>query len=138
MRMNPPSKPQAFPANTPGELPVRRRPAHGVLLVEGQPTIVFLTCCTKDRRPWLAVPEVQDALFHVWTEATAWLVGRYVLMPDHLHLFAGLAEEAVPFDNWVRYWKPQFTRRHGQPAHRWQSGHWDTRLRTQPVSQAKS
>jgi len=31
---------------------------------------------------------VHDLLCSVWREATAWLVGRYVIMPDHVHLFA--------------------------------------------------
>ena len=39
--------------------PRRKRPAHGVLAVDGQPTIVFDTVCTKNRDPWLARDEVQ-------------------------------------------------------------------------------
>jgi putative transposase len=65
-------------------------------------------------------------------------------MPDHIHLFAApgpivdsnrlsgsfaLPGTVIPFDNWVRYWKSQFSKRHRNPAHRWQTDHWDTRLR---------
>jgi hypothetical protein len=32
-------------------------------------------------------------------------------------------------DNWVRFWKSQFTKKHGDKQHRWQPHHWDTRLR---------
>lgn len=113
----------------PPPCPSRRRPAHGVLIRPFQPTIVFVTVCTADHRPWLATAEVHLLLREVWEEASAWLVGRYVIMPSHLHLFAGLGELELPLDNWVRYWKSQFTRRHGRPEHRWQAGHWDTRLR---------
>jgi putative transposase len=109
--------------------PVRAHPAHGVLVIEGRPTIVFLTVCTKDRAPWLAARDVHDALLEVWREATAWLVGQYVLMPDHLHLFAGMVSETIPLDNWVKYWKSQFRKHHKRPDRRFQPDHWDTRVR---------
>ena len=68
--------------------PQRKRPASGVFLSRGKTTIVHVSVCTRRRRRWLATPEVHDLLTHVWREATAWLVGRYVIMPDHIHLFA--------------------------------------------------
>jgi hypothetical protein len=60
----------------------RKKPAHGVWVDQARPTIVFVTVCTKDRRPWLATKGNHETLRIVWTEATAWVVGRYVLMPD--------------------------------------------------------
>jgi REP element-mobilizing transposase RayT len=123
---NPDESPDAGPPN-------RRRPTHGVRIVDGQPTIVFLTVCTKDRQRWLACPDVQRTLVEVWGEATAWLVGRFVLMPDHLHLFAGLSDEAHTLDGWVRYWKSQFSRRRGPQRQRWQADHWDTRVRSEAL-----
>jgi putative transposase len=111
------------------DLPQRAHPAHGVARELNKPTIVFLTVCTKGRQRWLASEDVHDLLRSVWSAATAWLVGRYVIMPDHLHLFAGPNGLEIPFDNWVRYWKSQFTRLHNDPSHRWQSDHWDRRLR---------
>jgi putative transposase len=109
-------------------LPDRKHPVHGVLASDS-PTIVFLTVCTQDRRPWLAASAVHEALRQVWTEARAWLVGRYVIMPDHVHLFAAPGELTIPFDHWVRYWKSQFTRQHRVREHSWQVDHWDRRLR---------
>ena len=136
--------------------PQRKHPAHGVWVVSSHPTIVFLTVCTKDRLPWLATPEVHALLRSIWMGATAWFVGKYVIMPDHVHLFAapgevmgygsagaspshpagaspshpaGASPSHVPLEHWVRFWKSQFTRRHRTPGHRWQAGHWDTRLR---------
>jgi putative transposase len=117
--------------------PGRKRPAHGVVCTEGQPTIVFLTVCTKNRRSWLASQDVHDTLIDVWTNATAWIVGRYVVMPDHIHLFAGMIDETIPLDNWVRYWKSQFTRQHKRAIDRWQPDHWDTRMRNEPMYEAK-
>ncbi|MET0253874.1 MAG: hypothetical protein ABW214_07565 [Terrimicrobiaceae bacterium] len=44
----------------------RKHPAHGVPIDLGKPTIVFLTVCTKDRKPWLACDEAHDLLREVW------------------------------------------------------------------------
>ena len=64
-------------------------PAHGVQVDPTGPTIVFLTVCTKDRKPWLALRgEPPLLLVRSGAVAQAWRVGRYVLMPDHIHLFA--------------------------------------------------
>lgn len=107
----------------------RKRPAHGLITSAGQATIVFVTVCTRERERWLASRTIHNLLIEVWQEASAWLVGRYVVMPDHIHLFAAPGELQEPLENWIRFWKSQFTRRHGSKEHRWQSGYWDTRLR---------
>ncbi|PYV82747.1 MAG: hypothetical protein DMG05_27565 [Acidobacteria bacterium] len=114
----------------PDQLPFRKYPTHGVKISSEGPTIVFLTACAKNRVAWLATDEVHLLLRQVWTEATAWLVGHYVIMPDHIHLFAAPGHPFVSFDNWVQYWKSQFSKRSPPaPAHRWETDHWDTRLR---------
>jgi putative transposase len=119
------------------ELPVRRQPVHGVKVTADGPTIIFLTVCTKGRRPWLARPPVHELLHDIWRAADKWLVGRYIVMPDHVHLFAGLTTGDVPLDNWVRYWKSQFTKAYGQPECGWETGHWDTRMRTAAQDEEK-
>ena len=132
----------AEPPPPKSQRPPRRHPAHGILVSSHTPTIVFLTVCTKGRKPWLATREVHELLRAVWGDARAWLVGRYVLMPDHVHLFCAPNEEGSagaspsrvevalpPLDNWVRYWKSQFSKRDQNPQRRWQVDHWDTRLR---------
>src|ERR1051326_2834423 len=131
----------------PKSLPSRQHPAHGVRSDSHDPIIIFLTVCTKDRSPWLANAEVHSLLREVWSGADAWLIGQYVIMPEHLHLFAapnpvwegevreglatpvGAPAEPPSFDSWVRYWKSQFTKRHGNVEHQWQPDHWDRRLR---------
>jgi hypothetical protein len=67
----------------------RRKPAQGVRIEAGQPTILFLTVCAVRPATWLATEVVQDSLVKIWREADGWLVGNYLLMPDHLHLFCG-------------------------------------------------
>jgi len=109
--------------------PIRRTPVHGVRVSLGKPTIVFVTVCTKDRQPWLAQPEVHEAIRRIWQESTAWLVGRYVLMPDHMHFFCAPHRLDQPLGRWIAFWKRRFTRLHVPGTGRWQRDYWDTRLR---------
>ena len=83
---------------------------------------------TKNRSPWLATHEVHALLREAWREASAWWVGRYVVMPQHTHFFAAPGEMEIPFDNWMRYWRSQFSKRHRNPDHRWQTYCWDTQM----------
>jgi hypothetical protein len=89
----------------------RRKPASGVVISLGEPTIVFVTVCSEQRVPWIAQPPVHESLKEVWAQADAWLVGHYQLMPDHIHLFAAPRNLAIPFNRWMSYWKGLFTRK---------------------------
>ena len=114
---------------TPNDEPGRKRPARGVRVSLDEPTIVFLTICSDNRDPWLAQKSVQDSLEDIWREANTWLVGYYLLMPDHLHLFCAPRDLNFTLQQWVSYWKSQFKRRHSTQPWRWQRNFWDTRLR---------
>ena len=92
-----------------------------------RPTVVFVTVCTKNRRSILASAKVHDALIETWSHATAWLVGRYVVMPDHMHLFAIPGPQPLPLGNWVAFWKSRLARKVGTGI--WQEGYWDRTLR---------
>jgi putative transposase len=107
----------------------RKHPARGVFVSLGQPTIVFLTVCTKGREPWLAQEHVHKSLCDVWSNANAWLVGHYILMPDHLHLFCAPSNLEVSLNTWVAYWKRQLSCLHLPNTGGWQRNCWDTRLR---------
>jgi len=109
--------------------PTRKHPTHGVRFVLDQPTIVFDTVCTKGRRPWLANDEVHALLCEIWQDATAWLMGRYIILPDHIHFFAGATKSSIEYDHWVTYWKSQFSKYHKNRDHRWLTDHWDRRIR---------
>jgi putative transposase len=108
----------------------RKRPVHGVNIQVNAPTIVFVTVCTDERRPWLASAENHDHLRQTWQDAQAWLVGRYVLMPDHLHLFAAPGRLGISLENWIKYWKSQFTNKQFISDQKWQANHWDRRMRS--------
>ena len=52
--------------------------------------VYFITACTCHRRPILASAAVMSILLREWEAAKdrhGWLVGRYVIMPDHVHFF---------------------------------------------------
>ncbi|MCA1659790.1 MAG: transposase [Verrucomicrobiaceae bacterium] len=93
--------------------------------------IVYVTLCTKYRRKILATPEAHDAIVEWWKAATAWLVGRYVVMPDHIHFFCtpnGI--DAPSLEKWMSYWKSMVTRTLRQPKDSlWLRHHWDRQLR---------
>ena len=111
------------------ELPHRRKPAEGVRIDLGGATIVFVTVCTKDRRRWLACEQAHRLLVHVWRQVDAWLTGRYVLMPDHLHLFAAPRDLRFTMERWLQYWKSQFTKAHKHEDWVWQAHAFHYRLR---------
>lgn len=99
--------------------------------------IVFLTTCTDRRRPLLAHPEVHAILRDVWTQSAprnGWFVGQYVLMPDHVHLFASPGLAACSLAKWVQLWKAitakGIARALGQPGAVWQADYFDPYLRS--------
>ena len=85
--------------------PSRRHPAKGVFIFRDQPTIVFATICSRKRRSHLTNDSVHHALVESWRVATAWLVGFYLVMPDHLHLFCAPNGEDHTLEEWVSFWK---------------------------------
>jgi REP element-mobilizing transposase RayT len=77
-------------------------------------------------------PDIHDLLKHSWAEADAWRVGRYVLMPDHIHLFCAPGRhEYPPLKTWVQFWKSVASRRWPRKSEQpvWQKSFWDTQLR---------
>jgi putative transposase len=109
--------------------PQRSHPSKGVLFIENRPTLVFLTVCTRGRKRWLAHDLVHQQLRSVWLNSTDWMVGSYLLMPDHLHLFAWPGTGRLCFDMWIKVWKSRFSLVHQTPDHCWQAGSFHHRIR---------
>ena len=111
----------------------RKHPVHQPVNDQfNTPIIVFVTLCTKGRKAILANADAHAIIRAVWTEASSWLVGRYVIMPDHVHLFCAPGElVAKPLLKWVNFWKSisaqRWPRRADAPV--WQRHFWDTQLR---------
>lgn len=115
-------------------LPKRKSPAHPPpMALDDRAIVLFVTVCTKDRRPLLANEQIGDLLISWWQRAETWLVGRYVLMPDHLHLFCGPSNlDSPPLKKWVQFWKAGVTREWPEIVEKpiWQRNFWDRQLRS--------
>lgn len=122
-------------------VPLRKTPAHFPVSEKGNlSSIVFLTVCTKDRKPILAQDDVHDVLLRAWRDADQWSVGKYVVMPDHIHMFCGPAKIEYPsLKKWVQYWKTMASRRWPRPDEHpvWQVDSWDRQLRCDESYSAK-
>jgi len=121
--------------------PGRRHPIHQpVHERHNTPILVFVTVCTKDRKAILANPEVHEVIKSAWKSAKNWVVGRYVIMPDHLHLLCAPAS-LVPdsLSDWMGFWKWNATRYwpHRADLPIWQRHFWDTQLRCGENYEAK-
>ncbi len=92
--------------------PKRKRPPHYPAFDrDDAPVIHFVTVCAKDRRPLLASAGVHCAIVAAWKAADAFKVGRYVILPDHIHLFCAPTNVRPDYmKSWVRYWKSLTTR----------------------------
>ena len=119
----------------------RKRPVH---LTPNErhntPIIIFVTVCTKNRKKILADPAIHHCLKETWQTKTSWIVGKYVIMPDHIHLFCApgnLNFSAVA--EWVKFWKSHSARfwpyRNQSPV--WQRECWETQLRRHESYAAK-
>lgn len=76
--------------------------------------IYFLTACVAGRRPLLNNQVALKCFVDVWEKCAdldGWFIGRFVLMPDHVHLFALPSPTAKNRSSWLKVWKPVSARR---------------------------
>ncbi len=106
--------------------------------------LVFLTVVTHERRSLLANQTAFDALTGIWQnspEIDGWFVGDYLLMPDHVHLFARALIGAKPLAKWVGTWKSLSARRLasglGFKPPLWQQDYFDRFVRSAENYSAK-
>jgi putative transposase len=88
--------------------------------------IVFLTAATEARLPLLATHDAHKVLRDVWLQSAqlhGWYVGQYVIMPDHVHLFAWPDRDARSLPAWMRTWKSVSTMRINRMSD-WSGGIW--------------
>ena len=130
------------------ELPLRKHPSHNSVRERGfRSTILFVTVCTNGRAPILADIQMQCKILTAWANAGNWIVGRYVIMPDHIHFFCAPSKYPAPdFHKWMKFWKRLSTqmmseqsggrlspaaagRVSSRAAKLWQDGCWDTQMR---------
>ena len=73
-----------------------------------QHPIYFVTTCTYQRKAILAREEVAKILIHEWSSARerhGWAIGRYVIMPDHVHFFCAPELSAKTLPIFLGFWK---------------------------------
>ena len=110
-----------------------RRPPRLVNIFPQLRPLYFVTFNTHRRRPLLANEPVHRAFLEFARRAPqhgAWLC-RYVFMPDHVHLFVALADDA-DLSHWVQALKSVLGKTllalgHAKPY--WQEGFFDHLLR---------
>ena len=99
--------------------------------------LLFLTVCTAKRGRFLANECAHAILAQLWRDApchNGWWVGRYAVMPDHIHLFAMPGEKSVSLHRWISTWKSLSSRRivaeTGAIPPIWQRDYFDRFIRT--------
>ncbi len=108
----------------------RQSPMAGAHIFPGRPNIFFVTANAKDAIPWMANDIVHKSLEEIWRmEATAWLVGLYLIMPDHVHFFCAPYDTNFEIDQWIQFWKARFSRRHPGQSWAWQRKSFHHRIR---------
>jgi putative transposase len=110
----------------------RKRPAMTLPFDQGdEQRTIFLTVCTKAKKPILALPEIHQLMAFTWQKPNGWLVGDYLLMPDHVHLFCA-PSGGHSLQDWISFWKSESARKWPYPKQRpiWQRCYWDTKIRT--------
>jgi putative transposase len=114
-------------------LPERGRPTHLPAWERpNRPIVQFVTVCTQDRAPLLANDEAHVLLRQLWSEHTLYQVGRYMVMPDHLHFFCIPGSwPPEPLSRWVQFWKSAAARAWPERGIKvWQRGFWDVQILT--------
>jgi putative transposase len=97
--------------------------------------IYFIMFCTYDRKELLANSVVHGPFreFFVSAGKRNVLVGRYVIMPDHVHLFVDVGE-LVEISAWIKSLKNSVSKTlrqlGGRPPH-WQKGYFDHLVRSE-------
>ena len=86
----------------------RKRPSKNSVLLtrDSRAIILFVTVVTNFRQMVLDNKMALDCIIDAWRKADNWLVGRFIIMPDHIHFFC--APSTYPpsnFHRWMAYWK---------------------------------
>ena len=108
--------------------------------------LYLITTCTADRRPLLARPDAAEILIDEFRQAgqrRRWSIGRYVIMPDHLHFFCAEGGDGEPstLSRFVGLFKQWTSKRVagscGLPQPVWQREFFDHVLRSSESYESK-
>jgi REP element-mobilizing transposase RayT len=97
--------------------------------------VYFVTLCTERRKRILANDEVHEAFLEFARRSIEYGVspGRYVLMPDHIHVLVGFSLGSISLSLWVKSLRNRLSsilRRSGHPSPHWQKDFFDHLIRS--------
>lgn len=114
-----------------------RKHLHRLDVIFNEQPVFFITTCTAKRRKVLDSERMHEICLEVWKNAEelyGWYVGRYVVMPDHVHFFCTPKSDQATLQLFVGKWKEwtakYATRRHGIEMPLWQPEFFDHVLRS--------
>jgi putative transposase len=112
-----------------------KRPRRLELLFSSVRPFYFVTFNTHARRHLLACAEIQKAFCSFCERAQGHniAVGRYVIMPDHIHLFVAFSLTGLTLSEWIGALKTVLGKellRLGMKKPHWQEGFFDHVLRS--------
>ncbi|MBX3119414.1 MAG: transposase [Fimbriimonadaceae bacterium] len=123
------------------DLPKRLHPVHlPNKAYRNRSTILFVTVCTNHRKKILVDAQAAKTIVEAWQQAEKWKVGRYVILPDHIHFFCAPSERpAYSLSRWIKYWKALASKEWPLPDQHpiWQIDYWDRQLRSHENYNAK-
>jgi len=97
-----------------------------------QPTILLVTVTTRNRLQTLDNEQAVSAMVKAWQETNRWVVGNYLVMPDHIHLFCAPGTWAWDtVKSWVAYWKRLAGQNDPDLKSVFVYDCWDTQMRNQ-------
>jgi len=104
--------------------------------------VYFVTFCTHARRAILAATKIHEAFIAFSREATNRnvFVGRYILMPDHVHLYVKVPPPSETLSAWIKSLKNYLSKNlstQGVLSPHWQKGFFDHVLRSGESYSAK-
>jgi putative transposase len=128
--------------SAPKRLPQRKSPIHPETIIRlDQPILTFVTVCSFQRKKLFATEESVRVIISAWKSASEWLVGRYIIMPDHIHFFCSPSlNTSCALKNWIKFWKSRVSHSWPRPAEQpiWQRDFWDRQLRNNESYSEKS
>jgi putative transposase len=98
-----------------------------------QSVIIYVTMNVHKRRSVLNRADAVESILNAWKMANHWLIGRYVIMPEHIHFFCAPATVPVtPLKRWMEYWRFTATRSWPREDEKpiWQKDFFDRQLRS--------
>ena len=116
----------------------------GTIFEHARAPIFYVTCCVRDRAAVLANDSIVEIPTAAWRDAAAvhgWIVGRYVVMPEHVHFFASPAgHQAKDLSRFIESWK-RWTKRQirgsAAPQFEWQREFFDHLMRSEESYEEK-